>query len=236
MKWCYFCCWPESCRFTTCCLKNPPRRHWCGFVASQIYISFHVIYRGSGKLIHPLQKSCFWNSSFLRLGPPQQTKILFFPFHTIVLCAALTLAVPWCPGRKKKSVFRREGCRLPGWGRLAAALPDGVRQPGRRWQCPRACAIRILPPQSLAVLRRRCRCPLPMAREGTAGGLRVFVLHPSEYPPLFYFLLPCKVLCENPEKVKRTWGDEITPFWGWRFQGNRCPGQTEYALCNSCEK
>lgn len=221
MKWCYFSCWPESCRFTTCCLKNPPRRHWWGFVASQIYISFHVIYRGSGKLIHPLQKSCFWNSSFLRLGPPQQ-RYFFFPFHTIVLCAALTLAVPWCPGRKKKSVFRREGCRRPGRGRLAAAVPDGVRQPGGRWQCPQACAIHILPPQCLAVLRRRCRCPLPMAREGTAGtagGLRVFVLHPSEYPPLFLLLAPMQGAVWKPREGKEDVGWRNHPFLRLTFSG-----------------
>lgn len=155
MKWCYFSCWPESCRFTTCCLKNPPRRHWWGFVASQIYISFHVIYRGSGKLIHPLQKSCFWNSSFLRLGPPQQRYFFFSFSHN----SALRSSHPCCSlmSRQEEKVSFPSGrlqtagtgpaggcCarRCPAAGR-AMAVSAGMCHPHFATPVPRC------PPQAL---------------------------------------------------------------------------------------
>lgn len=71
-----------------CKLQNLARRHWHGFVTSEIYIRFHVIYGGSGKLIQPLQKSF---SRFFHLEPLKQR--YFSLFYTIVPYKAFTFSV-----------------------------------------------------------------------------------------------------------------------------------------------
>lgn len=100
MKLYYFWCWSQSCSFTTWCLKNLAQEA-VGFVTSEIYISFHVIYRGSGKSIQPLQKSF---SVFFHLEPPQQR--YFSLFYTIVLYKAFTFSISLMSWHEEKISFQ----------------------------------------------------------------------------------------------------------------------------------
>lgn len=105
----------------------------------------------------------------------------FFPFHTMVLCTALSLSAPRRPGRKESHFSAGRAMAVPAAGRH-----------------PRA-ATTALPPRA-----RRSRCPLPIAGRGGGGRRPLFCAQTGCVAASFLLLAAVQGAVRKPSEGKGT--------------------------------